>query len=227
MLEVFALSGLPENAVPMKKQRIAVYGDEGVTECLKRLGFEYDTVSTSDLNAGMIAAYDVFLNQNLRWTSLNAAGQASFTAWFAAGGDYVGLGDRGRAVDFVVDAGLVDVAYGYTSGNAIVKVDYDPSDSVAAGFRADDYAFVYRSVWFTDWDGMAVSARLDAGDFLVSGFWEAWQISGANGMPIIVHGESGDEGVQDTVLIGCDPTFRGHPENTFRLVGNAIFTGLD
>ena len=24
-----------------------------------------------------------------------------------------------------------------------------------------------------------------------------------------------------------DVTFRGHPENTFRLLGNAIFTGLD
>jgi hypothetical protein len=226
-LDVFGLGGLPENAVSMQKQSIAVYGDEGVNHCLKTLGFDYNEVSTDDLNAGMISGYDVFLNRGLRWSSLDAAGQASFMAWFAAGGDYVGLGDRGRAVDFVVDAGLVAVDYGYTSGNAIVKVDYDPNDTVAAGFRADDYAFVYRSVWFADWDGMEVSARLDAGDFLVSGFWLDWPTSGANGMPLVVHGESGDEGLQDTVLIGCDPTFRGHPENTFRLVGNAIFTGLD
>lgn len=74
---------------------------------------------------------------------------------------------------------------------------------------------------------MEVSARLDAGEFLVSGFWEDWQTSGASGMPIIVHGESGSEGIQDTVLIGINPTFRGHPENTFRIVGNGIFTGLD
>ena len=40
-------------------------------------------------------------------------------------------------------------------------------------------------------------------------------------------GDDDDEGFQDTVLIGIDPTFRGHPENTFRIVGNAIFTGLD
>ena len=73
-----------------------------------------------------------------------------------------------------------------------------------------------------------VSASLDSGDFLVSGFWEDWQTSGANGMPIIVHSdESEGEKLQDTVLIGCDPTFRGHPENTFRIVGNAIYTGLD
>jgi hypothetical protein len=211
----------------MKKQKIAVYGDEGVIHCLKVLGFDYDEVSTSDLNGGAISDYDVFLNYGLRWSSLDSNGQASFAAWFAAGGDYVGLGYRGRAIDFANDADLVNVTYGYISGNAIVNVDYDPNDSVAAGFREDGYAFVYRSAWFTNWDGMEVSARLDAGDFLVSGFWEDWQTSGANGMPIVVHGESGDEGIQDTVLIGCDPTFRGHPENTFRLVGNAIFTGLD
>ena len=119
------------------------------------------------------------------------------------------------------------VTYGYFSGNAIVKVDYDPNDSVAAGFSEDGYEIMYRSVWFTDWDDKAVSARLDGGDFLLSGFWADWQTSGASGMPVIVHGEGDADGLQDTVLIGIDPTFRGHPENTFRIVGNAIFAGLD
>jgi hypothetical protein len=226
-LDVYALEGLPENAVLMKKQKIAVYGDEGVIHCLKTLGFDYVEVSREDLNSGVISGYDVFLNYGLRWSSLNGDGQSSFMDWFSAGGDYVGLGYRGRAIDFVNDALIVDVDYGYISGNAIVHVDYDPDDSVAAGFREDGYAFVYRSVWFTDWDGMDVSARLDSGDFLLSGFWEDWQASGANGLPIIVHSENGEEGVQDTVLIGIDATFRGHPENTFRIVGNAIHTGLD
>jgi len=227
-IEVFAIDDLPESAVPMRKQKIAVYGDEGVIHCLKTLGFDFDEVGTADLNAGIISGYDVFLNYNLRWSSLDSDGQDSFTEWFAEGGDYIGLSDRGRAVDFAVDAGIVNVDYEYISGNAIVKVDYDPSDSVAAGFLEDGYAFVYRSVWFTFWDGMVISASLDSGSFLVSGFWEDWQTSGANGMPIIVHNdESEGEELQDTVLIGCDPTFRGHPENTFRIVGNAIYTGLD
>jgi hypothetical protein len=226
-LDVFALSDIPENAVMMKTQNIAVYGDEGVSHCLKTLGFTFDEVSTSDLNAGGISGYDVFLNYGLRWSSLDADGQASMEDWFEAGGDYVGIGYRGRAIDFANDAHLVEVDYGYISGNAIVKVDFDPDDSIAAGFLEKGYAFVYRSVWFTEWDGLDVSALLDGGDFLVSGFWEDWQASGANGMPIIVHGENGEEGAQDTVLIGIDPTFRGHPENTFRIVGNAIYSGLD
>jgi len=95
---------------------------------------------------------------------------------------------------------------------------------VAAGFPEDGYGFVYRSVWFTDWPDMEVSASIDSGDFLVSGFWENWQTSGANGQPVILHSASGDS---DLTLIGLDLTFRGHPEDTFRILGNAIYSGLD
>jgi hypothetical protein len=224
-LDVFALKKSPEDAVPMHKQRIAVYGDAGVRHSLETLGFEYDSVGRSDLNAGVISGYDVFINRDLRWSSLNDDGKASVAEWFAAGGDYVGLGYRGRAIDFAVDAGWVIVDYGYISGNAIVKVDYDPNDSVAAGLREDDYAFVYRSVWFTDWPAdMEVSARLDGGDFLVSGYWEGWQTSGAAGWPVILHEADGEA---DVTLIGINNTFRGHPENTFRILGNAIYNGFD
>ena len=61
-------------------------------------------------------------------------------------------------------------------------------------------------------------------DFIVSGFWPGWQASGAADSPVVVHGADGDS---DTTLIGLDITFRGHPENTFRLLGNAIYEGLD
>jgi hypothetical protein len=223
-LDVFALKDMPAGVVPMVEQRIAVYGDEGVRHALGTLGFAYETVGTGDLNDGDISGFDVFINQGLRWSSLNGAGQASLTDWFAAGGNYIALPDRGRAIDFANDAGWVSVAYGYISGNAILEIDYDPDDSGAAGFQEDGYAFVYRSVWFTDSGGMEVSARIDSGDFLVSGFWEDWQISGANGMPVILHDSDAEA---DVTLIGIDNTFRGHPENTFRILGNAIYNGLD
>lgn len=64
----------------------------------------------------------------------------------------------------------------------------------------------------------------DADSFLVAGFWEDWQTSGANGQPIIVHNADGDS---DVTLVGFDVDFRGHPENTFRILGNAIYNGLD
>jgi hypothetical protein len=224
-LDVFALEGVPAGAVMMSRQRIAAYGDEGVRHCLTLLGFDFDMVDRSDLNAGAIAGYDAFLNYDLEWSDLNDDGRASFTSWLGAGGDYVGLGYRGHAVDFAVEAGIILVDYGYTPGNAIVQVAFDPDDTVAAGFREDGSVFMSGSVWFnTIGAGTEISARLDTGDFLVSGFWENWQTSGAAGMPIVVHASTGD---QDTVLIGFDPTFRGHPEDSFRMVANAIYSGVD
>ena len=223
-LDVYKLSEIPGSAVEMNEQRIAVYGDEGVRHSLDTLGFEYDSVGRSDLNAGVISEYDVFINRDLRWSSLNADGQASVSDWFTAGGDYVGLGYRGRGIDFANDAGWVAVDYGYISGNAILEIDYDPTDPVAAGFFEDGYAFVYRSAWFTDVGGMDISASIDNGEFLVSGFWLDWQTSGANGMPVVLHDS---DGVADVTLIGVNNTFRGHPEDSFRLLGNAIFNGLE
>jgi hypothetical protein len=223
-LDLEKLDVIPTTAVAMESQGIAVYGDEGVAHALRTLGFDFDEVSTGDLNDGVIAGYDVFVNRDLRWSSLNGDGQSSMLEFFAAGGDFVGLGSRGRAVDFAEEAGLVDVEYDYDSGNAIVEVVYDTADPLAAGFAEEDYAFVYRSVWFTDHDDLDVTAWIGDGDFLVSGFWVDWPSSSAAGMPVVLHGSDGDT---DVSLIGFDPTFRGHPENAFRLLGNAILSGLD
>ena len=88
-LDLLALKKMPEDATLMQKRKIAVYGDEGVDHCLKTLGFDYDLVSSDDLNAGIISGYDVFLNHGLRWSSIDANGQAAFAAWFAAGGDWI------------------------------------------------------------------------------------------------------------------------------------------
>ena len=224
-LDVFAISEPPENAVVMKKQRIAVYADEYTRYALDVLGFDYDTVSTGDINAGVVENYDLFLNYSRSWNGLSNDGRASLTNFFAAGGDYVGL--RSTGIGLAKSAGIIDVDYESesSSNNAIVKVTYSANDSVAGGFRDEDYAFVYGPAWFTRLgDGVVSSAEFGAGDFLVSGYWVGWQGSGAAGKPVVVHGSSGDS---DTTLIGLDSTFRAHPENTFRLLGNAIYNGLD
>ena len=51
-----------------------------------------------------------------------------------------------------------------------------------------------------------------------------YQHTDALGSPVAITGDNGDG---DVTLIGLDVTFRGHPENTFRLLGNGIFEGLD
>ena len=231
-LDVYKLSRLPEDAVMMRKQRIAVYGDEGVAICLDALGFEYDQISTAELNAGAIAGYDLFINRNKSWSGLDPIGQASFNDYFAAGGDYIGLLGTWTyfaGATFAVDAGIIDVEFDINwDADAILNIKYHPTDTVSAGFRNDGYGYVLNAVWFTDFPGDAkVSASISGGDFLVAGFWPDWQTSPAKGKPVVLHRENGDDGIQDTVLIGLDSTFRGHPKNTFRLVGNAIYSGLD
>jgi hypothetical protein len=224
-LNVFAISGPPAGAVTMEKQRIAVFADEYTRYALGVLGFDFDTVGTSDVNAGVVEDYDIFVNYSRSWNGLNAAGRASLSSFFAAGGDYVGL--RSTGIGLAVAAGIIDVDYTSVSNtnNAIVTVDFAADDSVAGGFLDEDYAFVYGPAWFTRLGaGVETSATLSSGDFVVSGYWPGWQVSGAAGQPVIVHGSSGDS---DTTLIGLDSTFRAHPENSFRLLGNAIYNGLD
>jgi hypothetical protein len=222
-LEVFAISEPPTNAVMMKEQKIAVYADEGTNHALEVLGFDYDVVSRTDVNNGVVENYDLFLNRNRSWGGLSDAGRASLTSFFAAGGDYVGL--RSTGIRLAKDAGIIDVDYDAESGNAIVDVEYSATDGVAGGFLDEDYAFVYTPAWFTRLGaGVTSSAEFSAGDFIVSGFWPDWNVSGAANSPVVVHGSDGDS---DTTLIGLDVTFRGHPENTFRLLANAIYNGLD
>ena len=222
-LDVFAINEIPLEIILMESQKIAVYADEGTHHALKVLGFDFDVVSRSDVNDGVVESYDLFLNRNATWGGFSDAGRASLSRFFAAGGDYVGL--RATGIQLSIDAGIVDVDYESDSGNAIVNVKFDQTDAVAGGFPGHDYAFVHTPAWFTRLgDDVISSAQFSNPDFLVSGYWPGWQISGAAGEHVAVHYS---EGNSDTTLIGLDVTFRGHPENTFRLLGNAILQGLD
>jgi hypothetical protein len=220
-LDVYALGTVPDS-VAMEAQRIAVFADEGTRHALEQLGFDYDSVGTGDVNSGVVEDYDVFVNRNRSWTGLSQSGRDSLAAFYAAGGDYVGL--RSTGIDHAVDAGILDATFDDNDGNAIVEVDYGDSGAVG-GYPDDDVAFVFTPAWFTNvGTGVEVAATMGTDDFLVSGYWPGWEASGAAGQPVVVTGDQGDT---DVTLIGLDVTFRGHPENTFRLLGNGIFEGLD
>jgi hypothetical protein len=222
-LDLFAIDALPVEATTLEAQRIAVYGDEGVAHSLERMGFDYDQISVQGLNNGDLAGYDLFLNLNCSWSSLGRRAQSSLAAFFANGGDYIGL--RTTGIRFALDAGLISAETQTFSGNGIIRVDYDPEHPVVAGFWPSDYAYVYNPIVFTAiGEDVGVVASVDGDDFVVAGYWPGWQESGAADMPVILHQDTGSA---DVTLIGIDATFRGHPENTFRLVGNAILSSLD
>jgi len=228
-LRVFALRAMPSDVSLMRKLHIAVLADEGVRFFLKEYGFDFDDFTVDDLNGERsLAGYDVFLHAgpvwwNL-WDDLNSDGRAKLLAFFAAGGDYVGIG--GSGADLNEEVGLLSVEYdtGSWADNGIIRVTYDADDSVAAQYPVDGYAFVYGPVWFTSIGGdVYVSATIQSEDFFVSGFWSGWMESGVGGMPVVVHGAYGD---CVSTLIGFDPTFRAHPEHTFRILANAIYQTL-
>jgi len=96
---------------------------------------------------------------------------------------------------------------------------------VGAGFGTAGYGFANSTRTFSGLgSGVQIAAKVHDPDFLVSGYWPNWQTSGAAGQPIVIRWASG---TQDVTLIGLDPIFRAHPEDSFRLVANAIYSGPD
>ena len=224
-LAVITIKELPKTVMQLTNRRVAVYADEGTTYCLRELGFAYDELTTSNLNAGIdLSQYDVIiLSKQDRLDPLNSKGKSTLKNFIEAGGDFIGVGSGG--VSFAESTGLFEITLLGAEGNGIVHIDYDPFDPVAAGFLEDNYAFVNDPFWFSDLSAkFEIVASIGDDDFFVSGYWPNWKNSTAHGKPIIVRAE---ENSQDIMLIGSDPTFRGHPRNDFRIIGNAIYSGLE
>ena len=220
---------MPSGVTAMKRQKIAVLADEGVRFFLKEYGFNFTVITRADLNNGKpLTGYDVFVHSGWSYlrSGLNPTGKATLSAFFAAGGDYVGIGPSGADISIRFNLPTVSYKTGSPYDNGIVKITYDPLDTVTSQYPADSYGFVYGPVWFTKYPADAkISAYIngDAQTFFIAGFWTDWKKSGANGQAVVLHGS---EGASKVVLIGIDPTFRAHPEFTFRILANAIYGSL-
>jgi hypothetical protein len=228
-MHIHALAEMPEDLTLMQPQLIAAYEDEGLSHALRKMGFEFDEITASDLNAGIdLSQYDVFVFGNHRtWRySLRADGVAAIADFVDGGGDFIGLGNGGST--FAEAQALVDVTTDSADGNGIANIDLVEGHMLTTGFAADEFAFIYDPVWFPFvGDGIEVAARLDADALLVSGYLPGWETSPAAGMPVMLFYEDVLDPERDTALIGFDTTFRGHPRNTFRLIGNAVYSTLD
>ena len=231
-LDLFALKGAPAGAIPLRQQRIAAYiSDTGGPFLLRRFGFPFDVITRNDLNDATkppLTDYDVFINTGVSMTTsgLNATGKAKLTNYFAAGKDYIGIGGTGATLASQMALfAFTTTSYPGTLDSAI-RVDYNTSDPVGSGFGPEGYGFANGTRTFSGLGAdVQVAAKVHAPDFLVSGYWPNWQTSGAAGQPIVIRWASA--GTQDVTLIGLDPIFRAHPEDSFRLVANAIYAGLD
>ncbi len=225
-LEVNVLARPPEGAIPLRQPRIAALVPAAGQSLLGRFGFQFDVLGIQDLNAGPdLTAYDVLINDSLSLstTGLGPKGRKALEDYLAAGGDYIGLGAYGN--DLVAQLGLVDLIEYNPPGNSIVRVDMAPGDPIAAGFGAEGHVFLNSGALFSaPGGGVEVVASLDEADFFVSGYWPGWPASGVYGAAVAVHKATA---AQDLTLIGFDTLFRAHPENGFRMVANAIYSGLE
>ena len=123
-LDVLSLDGLPAGAVPMRPQQVAVVADAATRFLLEGIGFSLEAFSVSDLNRGPdLTRFDLLINASvhLGTQGLSRPGRQVLQDYFAAGGDYVGLGTSGARL--ANDASLLDVSYQTGPGNSIVQVD--------------------------------------------------------------------------------------------------------
>jgi hypothetical protein len=230
-LDLVSLSAVPSSAVAMRQQRIAVYiSDSGGSGFLRRFGFPFDVITRNDLNDPAkppLTDYDVFINSSVSLTTCgtNVTCKAKLTDFFAAGKDYIGIGGTGATLASQMALfAFTAKSYAGTLDSAI-RVDYNTLDPVGNGFGAEGYGFANGTRTFGNLGaGVEVAAKVHDPDFLLSGYWPNWATSGAAGQPIVIRWASG---TQDATLIGLDVIFRGHPEDSFRLVANAIYSGLD
>jgi hypothetical protein len=223
-LEVFGLDEMPEHIYTMRQPLLAVLADEGTTWFLDAFGFDFHAISTAGINGGLdLSAYDLLLIQSGLGEGLSQGGTAALESFFDGGGDYIGIGRAGADGSILFDL-TPGLQYGSGSGNGIVRVTYHPDDPISAQYPEESYAFVYHPTFFTNTGGLQVSASMRTEGFFVSGYWSGWESSGAAGQPVVLHGSSGSSTV---TLIGIDPTFRAHPEHTFRILANAIYSSLD
>ncbi|MEJ5945705.1 M14 family zinc carboxypeptidase [Pseudokineococcus basanitobsidens] len=155
--------------------------------------------------------------------ALPAAALAELRAFVAGGGDLVGTGTAAAAL--AEQLGYLDVTAvaGNRSGNGVVAVE-TPEGGLLDGY-AEDRAFVYAPVHFTDLAAGTVAEQTYAEDPLVAGHWRALGDgtggpAAAAGQASVVSGTSAGGG--RAVVFGTYPTFRVHPVGMLDDVARAL-----
>ncbi len=230
-------SAIPSNTDPIEGvPRIAVLtgAQNQDTWSLKDLGFIVDPVSTGTING---SADDPLLNYDVIWNTAsaypaasasNVTGRARLTAFFAAGGGYVGTGPNGSA--FLVTggqtAGLTVATRGGNGRSGIVRWNNEGgvSSPIVGAYPSTDTAIVDPPAWFSAVPAsLSVDARLPLTNFFLSGLWlfDA-QSASAPGSPLVAHGLN-TAGTSRMTVFAMNPLYRADPEREWPMVGSAVY----
>ncbi|RIQ12676.1 M14 family zinc carboxypeptidase [Jiangella rhizosphaerae] len=220
-----AFSALPASAVrgavAVDVRRVGTSAPADELHALARMGFTTTNVTAAGFNAGTYAFADfdaLYVSMGgFNPTQLDAAQQAAFAAWRAAGGTIVGRGNGG--VQFNERAALLPVSAvaARPDANGIVAVENDPASPVTG--NALPSSFVSSPRHFTGLGaGVRVDQRLAGEGFFLAGHWIGQEA--AAGQPVVVSGVAGGA---DVTLFATEPLYRSHPEGLFPQVANALW----
>lgn len=200
---------------------------------LRELGFPVDFMTTSALNSAPtdpLVDYDVIWNSG-NWPSAGLpTARERLTAFFAAGGGYLGYGTNGGA-NFLVNGGqvtglTVSTKTGQRGASGIVRWTNEggATSPIVGAYPSTDTAIVDPPSWYSAVPGsLSVDARLAETDFFLAGLWFIDPASAtAPGSPFVLHGTN-DAGTARLTTFAMNPLYRADPEREWPMVGAGAY----
>jgi hypothetical protein len=196
---------------------------------LRNLEFPVDFMTTTSLNA---APVDPLVNYDVIWNTGNWPGttqptaRARLTAFFAAGGGYLGSGTGGA--NFLTaggqTSGLTVGTNGGSGRSGIIRwLNEGSASPIAGAYPAEDTAIVDPPSWFTAVPATySVDARLPLTNFFLAGMWQNSESTTAPGSPFVVHGMN-TAGTARLVNFAMNPLYRADPEREWPMVGAGAY----
>jgi len=202
---------------------------------LRELGFTADPIATGATSAlnnpaapNPLDNYDVVFN-TAGWPAGTTA-RTRLTAFFAAGGGYIGANANGA--NFLVSAAQVaglgalsDSGGGSGWSGIVTWINSGSGTSLITGaFRNRDTAIMDPPTWFTGipaaWTGDAALPLAGVEDWFLSGLFPPQATSGAAGSTVIAHGLN-TAGTARMTTFAMNPAYRADPEREWPMLASA------
>ena len=205
---------------------------------LRDLGFPADPISTSGGGAlnnpagpNPLEGYDVVFNTG-GWPG-GATARARLTAFFDAGGGYIGAGSNGASFLSAANSGQLPglVTASSSGGGQSGIFNWENTggvDSLIVGsYPAQDTAIMDPPTWFASVPaGASVDGRLlgDTASTFAAGLWRLPRDPSAAAAPIIVHAPSSAAGSAARITaFAMNPLYRADPEREWPMVSAAAY----
>ena len=197
---------------------------------LRELGFTADPVSTATINSAPsdpLANYDVVFNTGAWPGTTQPTARARLTAFFAAGGGYIGANLNGA--NFLVAAGQISGLAGMSNSGGgagysgiVTWLNSGPGTSMITGaYRSIDTAIMDPPTWFTSVPGTwTTDGKFPLSGFFLSGLFPGFGSSGAANSPVIAHGLN-TAGSSRMTTFAMNPAYRADPEREWPMLASA------